>query len=502
MSVVADAVVAEKFLDPQALGHLRAAIRQPAYPVQISRIGVVHFGPGTFHRAHQAWCFDDLLARDFEWAVSAVSLKSRAVYDALEPQHGLYTVAVQDEPRQLRVIGALRELLYAPHDPARVLARLTSKHTRLVTLTVTPQGYCLGADGRLDLNHPDIRSDLAQPQAPTSVIGYLVEALRRRRAESLKPFTTISCDTLPDNGRRLMRATVDLAMAQKQHDLARWIVGEAAFPCSAIDCIVPPTDEALRQQVTAMLGYRDRWPVQRESHAQWVIEDRFCNRVPDWASIGVTVTRDIGALERLRVRVLLAAQSALAYLGLACGHATIADAMADAPLAALVERLLRRDVLPTLTVPREIDADAYVTTTLKRLRNPVMRHDLRDIAQNGSQRVTERLIVALAERLAQGEAVDRLCLPIAAWLDGLRRDARDGRAIVDPLSEPLTEAARNSNGNAAADLPEFLALDTIFPLWLSSNPRFVEPLTRAYDRLASVGEPNAARVHAVLAGMV
>ena len=501
MSVVADAVVAGKFLDPQALGHLRAAIRQPAYPVQASRIGVVHFGPGAFHRAHQAWCFDDILARDFDWAVSAVSLKTRAVHDALEPQHGLYAVAVQDEPRQLRVIGALREILFAPADPTRVLARLTSKHTRLVTLTITEQGYCLGADGRLDLNHPDIRHDLAQPQAPASAVGYLVEALRRRRAESVKPFTTLSCDALPDNGRRLMRAAVDLAMAQKQHDLARWIVGEAAFPCSAIDCIVPPTDEALRQHVATSLGCRDRWPVQRESHAQWIVEDRFCNRVPDWASVGVTVARDVGVLERMKLRVRDAAQSSLAYLGLACGHATIGEAMADAPLAALVERLLRRDVLPALNVPGDFDGGAYVATTLKRLRNPVLRHDLRDVAADGSQRVAARLIATLAERLAQGEAVDRLCLPIAAWLDQLRRDARDGRAIVDAMSDPLTEAARNCTGSAAGDLPEFLALDAIFPLWLSSNPRFVEPLTRAYDRLASVGTPNAAAVHAALAGM-
>jgi fructuronate reductase len=502
VSVVADAVVAGKFLDPQALGHLRAAIRQPAYPVQASRIGVVHFGPGAFHRAHQAWCFDDILARDFDWAVSAVSLKTSAVHDALEPQHGLYCVAVQDEPRQLRVIGALRELIVAPQDPARVLSRLTSKHTRLVTLTVTEAGYCLGADGRLDLNHPDIRRDLAQPDAPTSAVGYLVEALRRRRAESIKPFTTISCDSLPDNGRRLMRAAVDLAMAQRQHDLARWIVGEAAFPCSAVDCIVPPTDDALRQQVAQTLGCRDRWPVQRESYAQWVIEDRFCNRVPDWASVGVTVTRDVAAVDRMKVRVLYAAQTAIAYLGLACGHATVADAMADAPLAALVERLLRRDVLPVLNVPRELGADAYVTATLKRLRNPAIRHDLNDLARDGSLHVSTRLIATLADRLAQGEAVDRLCLPIAAWLDYLRREARDGRAIVDPLTESLTESARNCVGNAASDLPEFLALDAIFPLWLSSNPRFVEPLTRAYDRIASVGEPNAAKVHAALAGMV
>lgn len=503
MSVVADAQVTGKLLDPQALGHLRAAIRQPAYPVQVSRIGVVHFGPGAFHRAHQAWVFDDVLAHDFDWAISAVSLKTTRTYDALEPQHGLYSVAVQDEPRQLRVIGALRELLVAPQDPARVLARMTSKHTRVVTATVTPQGYCLGADGRLDLSHPDIRHDIAQPQAPTSLVGFLAEALRRRRAESTKPFTVVSCDEMPDNGRRLMRAVVDLAMAQKQHDLARWVVGECAFPCTMIDCIVPATDDALRQHVATTLGYRDRWPVQREAYAQWVMEDRFCNRVPDWASVGVTLTRDVAGHERVRAKLLHGAQSAIAYIGLLCGHETVGEAMADSRMVALIDRLLRNDFAPTMAaVPPELNFDAYATTLVKRLRNPVLRHPLADIAADGTVKLPTHILAVLIERLAQQEGIDRLCVPLAAWMHTLRRAVRDGVPVHDPLAATLMECAAHCTGHAASDLPEFLALDMLFPIWLSTNPRFVEPLSRAYDRLAQAGEASADAVHGALAGIV
>ena len=42
---------------------------------------VVHLGIGAFHRAHQAVVFDDL-----GWGVTAASLRSSAVREAMTPQ--------------------------------------------------------------------------------------------------------------------------------------------------------------------------------------------------------------------------------------------------------------------------------------------------------------------------------------------------------------------------------------------------------------------------------
>src|SRR5205807_6573997 len=130
---------------------------------------------------HQAWFVEQLLAKDPRWGICEVSLRSTDVRDALVPQDRLYTLATLDVTTSYQIIGALKRTLVAPEDPETVLEQLCDQRTRVVTMTVTEKGYCLGADGNLDMAHADIRRDLRTPHSPTSLIGYLVEALRRRR---------------------------------------------------------------------------------------------------------------------------------------------------------------------------------------------------------------------------------------------------------------------------------------------------------------------------------
>ena len=167
-------------LDPSKLPALPNAVARPAYDRAATQIGIVHIGVGAFHRAHQAVYIDDLLAAEPRWAISGVSLNSRDVRDALQPQDGLYTLALLGVTPQLRVIGSIREVLAAREQGEQVLQRLADPHVRIVMLTITEKGYCLIGEN-LDLAHPDIVHDLASSQTPVSAIGYLVEGLRRRR---------------------------------------------------------------------------------------------------------------------------------------------------------------------------------------------------------------------------------------------------------------------------------------------------------------------------------
>src|SRR5581483_9469798 len=186
----------DDFLTPAHLERLKAPVQRPAYERGTHPPGIVHFGPGAFHRAHQAWFADELLAHDPRWSIAAVSLRNPDVRDALQPQDGLYTLATLDETVSYRVVGALQELLVATEESEKVLSRLSAPTTRVVTITVTEKGYCLDAAGTLDVNHVDIQRDLAFPEQPRSLIGYLVEGLRRRRANNVPPLTVISCDNL------------------------------------------------------------------------------------------------------------------------------------------------------------------------------------------------------------------------------------------------------------------------------------------------------------------
>lgn len=471
-------------LSDATLATLRPEVAKPAYDRSDTRIGIVHIGVGAFHRAHQAVYVDDLLADEPQWAICGVSLHSVEVRDALRPQNGLYTLALLGEQSSLRVIGALKEVLCAREESDAVLERLADPSTRLVTLTITEKGYCLAGD-ELDLAHPEIAHDLASLDAPLGAIGYVVAGLRRRWRQSVAPYTVLSCDNLPDNGGRLRRAVLQYAQ-RIDPALKDWIEAQVAFPRSMVDSITPATDEALREQVSAQLGCIDAWPIQREPYSQWVVEDRFCNGRPGFERVGVTMSNDIAGYDRAKLRLLNAPHSALAYLGSLLEIETVADAMRQPQLAGFVERLMREHIAPNLDPPQGFDPQAYIDAILERFRNPAIRHKLSQIAWDGSQKLPVRLLGTIADALAADRPIDALCLPVAAWMHFVRRQANNGVPLVDPLDEALSRIGRNAIGDAQQDVTVFLALDAVFAP-LNSDPRFVNALRQAYAPLGDAG---------------
>lgn len=462
------------------LDQINAAVRRPTYNRDASRIGVVHLGAGAFHRAHQAVYLDELLAADPDWAICAVSLHSAATADALGPQDGLYTLALLDATPAYRVIGAIREVLYAGSQQAAVLARLADPQVRLVTLTVTEKGYCLSADG-LDLAHPDIAHDLADPQHPRSAIGYVVAGLQSRHRAGQAPYSVLSCDNLANNGNRLRQAALQFA-ERVDPALADWIRREVSFPCSMVDSITPATDDALRDAVDGALGLHDAWPVQRERYTQWVVEDRFCNGRPDWERAGVTLSNDIAGYDRAKLRLLNAAHSALAYMGLLQGFRTVGQAMADPVLGAFIVQLMQ-DIADNTALPPELDASTYIQAILQRFRNPAVSHQLIQIAQDGSQKIPVRLLGTIGDALAAGRSIDALCLPVAAWLRFVCRQTQAEVALADPMDSALRAIGRTCNGNAAHDVQAFLGLTAVFGP-VAGDARFVAAMERAYKLLA------------------
>jgi fructuronate reductase len=473
------------FLSQSHLAQLGATVSRPAYERAGLCPGVVHFGPGAFHRVHQAWFLDKLLAQDPRWSICGVSLRSPDVRDALAPQDGLYTLATLDEQVSYQVIGSVREVLVGRQDPKAVLDRLAAPTTHVVTMTVTEKGYSLDASGALDTDHADIQHDLSQPHTPGSLVGYLVEGLRRRREARLENLTVISCDNLVDNGVRLGRAVIQFAQL-RDPGLARWIEDHVQFPRTMVDSITPATTTALRERVRGVLGLEDRWPVQRESFVQWVLEDRLAPQGPDWASAGVILTDDVPAYDRAKLRLLNGAHSTLAYLGLLAGHQTVANAMADDELRSFVSTLMREDIKPTLRAPRGLDLGSYIETILQRFRNPAIHHALAQIASDGSQKLPFRLLGTIADNLAAGRPIDRLCVPIAAWMHFVRRQACRGERVSDPLAARLFEIGLACQNRSMSDLPAFLGLASVFAP-LAQEATFTNALARAYDEIAAEG---------------
>ncbi|UVK42351.1 mannitol dehydrogenase family protein [Mesorhizobium sp. AR07] len=403
---------------------LPASVAAPLYDRGRVVPGIVQLGVGAFHRAHQAAYVDDCLAAgDTGWGIVGVSLRSADTRDALAPQDGLYTLAIRSSGEEkLRVIGSIGSLLVAPEDPGAVLAALTDPRTRIVTLTITEKAYLRAADGSLDDSHPDILHDLENPQAPRTAHGFLAEALARRQANGTPPFTVLCCDNLPANGATLHRLMIEFAglrdarLATKgDTGLASHIADGVAFPSSMVDRIVPATTDADRARIAVELGLNDAWPVMTEPFCQWVIEDNFPGGRPAWEKFGVTMVGDVGPFEDMKLRLLNGAHSAIAYLGLLSGHATVDRAFADPAIRQFVDGLWAEAIL-TLPEDAGLDTSAYTAELAKRFSNTALAHRTAQIANDGSQKLPQRIIASAIERTEAGLLPEHLTLVIAAWI--------------------------------------------------------------------------------------
>jgi len=475
-------------LSLKTLAGLPAQVARPRYDVSAVRVGVVHLGVGAFHRAHQAVYLDDRLAAgETDWAICGASLRSPETSRALDPQDGLYALSVRSEAGEdLRVVGALRRLVGAGE---ALLAAMCDPAVRIVTLTVTEKGYCHDpARRQLDEDHADIRQDLVNPHAPRSALGILVEALARRRAVATAPFTIVSCDNLPSNGETA-RAVVARLAQMRDADLGLWVEGEVAFPSTMVDRIAPATTDEDRARIAARLGVEDAWPVVTEPFTQWVIEDRFPAGRPRLEDSGATLVGDVAPFELAKLRLLNGAHSTLAYLGYLSGYETVAEAMADADLARLVEQLMIEEAAPTLDARATGDLRPYIARLLARFRNPALRHRTWQIAMDGSQKLPQRLLATARTRIAAGQPIDRIALGVAAWMRYVVGRDEQGRAIDvrDPLAARLKTIADREGLQAQRLAPALINVGEVFGDDLVGDPRFLGPVTSALAALIAKG---------------
>ncbi len=461
---------------------------RPAYDPRTLRPGIVHLGIGAFHRAHQALYVEEALAAaPGDWGIVGVSLRSPAVHDRLEPQDGLYTLVERGpEADRLRVVGCVREVLFAPAAPGAVLARLADPATRIVSLTVTEKGYCHDpATGRLDDGHPDVRHDLASPGHPRTAVGLLVAGLARRRAAMGPPLTVLCCDNLPHNGRtvaRIVRAFAALA----DPSLVAWLDDHVAFPSTMVDRIVPATTEADVLTVSGALGVEDLAPVVGEPFRQWVIEDRFAGPRPAFEAGGAQLAADVAPYETMKLRLLNGSHSAIAYLGYLGGYEYVSRAVADPAYRAFVRGLMEEEVAPTLGMPGGTDLRAYTASLLERFANPRMAHRTWQIAMDGSQKLPQRLLGTVRDNLAAGRPIAQLALAVAAFLRYTAGVDEQGRPIDvrDPLAARFKTLAV---GDPVAQTRAMLGVREVFGDDLAGEPRFVEPVSRALARLCGEG---------------
>ena len=480
-----------KRLDLSTFADVPATVATPKYDPRLIGIGIVHLGIGAFHRAQTAvYCDDALAIEHADWGICGVSLRSADVRDRLVPQDGLYT-AVEKSPAgtRRRVIGSVREVLFLGDERDAVRTRLIEPETRIVSLTITEKGYCHDpATGKLNHAHPAIAHDLAHPHQPQSAIGLIASALDARRLAHGRAFTVLCCDNLPHNGA-LVRGLVLAFAEMRDPALARWIAGEARFPSTMVDRIVPATTDADIADNAAALGLHDAAPVIHEPFRQWAIEDNFANGRPAWDRAGAELVADVAPFEAMKLRLLNGSHSALAYLGFLAGHEYIYQVAAQADFVAYMRRMMEREVAPTLHVPQGVDLRAYQQALVERFRNPALPHRTQQIAMDGSQKLPQRLLGTVRDNLEAGRSFDLLALAIAGWMRYVGGVDERGREIVvaDPLASEFRSLAAKHHGDPEAWVRALTGIRAVFGEDLLADERLVAKLSAWLNALAADG---------------
>ncbi|WP_250007753.1 mannitol dehydrogenase family protein [Actinoplanes sp. M2I2] len=436
-------------LTDRTLASLRDRLDVPTYRRAALIPSVVHLGVGGFHRAHQAVYLDDLARQgDCDWGEVGVGLRSTTMRDALSPQDHLFTVVERDGAGDTaRVVGSMVDYLFAPDDPEAVLRILADRRVRLVTLTITGDGY---------RRAPDSPPAARPVEDPPPAARFLVEALDRRRRAGLPGFTVLSCDNLADNGAAARDMVLDLATVRDRR-LAAWIDAHVTFPASMVDRITPATDDAARDLVATRFGVHDRSPVITEPFRQWVIEDDFPYGRPPLERAGVQFVADVTPYKLMKTRLLNAGHSALGYLGCLTGdYRTTSEAMANPVVADYLAVLLGEEIAPLLPAVPGIDLNAYQQSLLRRFANPAISDQLARLCGRGSTKMPAYLLPSLAEARRQGRPATLLALAVAAWFCYLRGYDLNGSPIEvrDRLAGELRELARTGGNDPRPLLAE------------------------------------------------
>jgi mannitol 2-dehydrogenase len=446
-----------------SLSDAAATAAVPAYDPKNLTAGILHFGVGNFHRAHQAIYLDDLFntGKAHDWAIigAGVMPSDGAMRDKLKAQDFLTTVVEQDNNRTAARVTAPMIDIIAPGDVATVIETLADPKIRIVSMTITEGGYFIDASGRFNPAHPAIAEDGRNPQNPRTVFGLILAGLKERKARGIAPFTIMSCDNIPGNGEVTENAVIGLAKLSDP-DFAHWIHENVAFPSSMVDRITPATGSREIDILRQDFGIDDNWPVFCEEFKQWVMEDKFPAGRPRLEEVGVQFVPDVAPYELMKLRILNGGHAAIAYPAALLDIHFVHEAMEHKLIRGFLEKLEKDEIIPVIPPVPNTSLIDYYKLIERRFSNPKIGDTIPRLAQDGSNRQPKFILPSAADRLAKGQDIIGLSLVSALWCRYFAGTSDSGKEIVfnDASADRLNAAALKAKDNPDA----FLALGDIF----------------------------------------
>jgi mannitol 2-dehydrogenase len=477
-------------LNDNNLSLISDRIKIPEYDREKLETGIVHIGVGNFHRAHEAYYTDLILQSGIrDWGICGVGLLKGdyKMHKILTQQDGLYTLlefGSSDAP-SARVIGSIVDYLYGPEDPANVIERMSDPLIKIISLTITEGGYNFDSStGEFNFSNPLIQWDLANPDHPKTVFGYLTQALKRRKEQNLHGVTLLSCDNIQQNGEVCKKMLLDY-MKKAETGLVNWVRTNCTFPNSMVDRITPVTKPSAIDHIKTKYGFLDQWPVPCEPFVQWVIEDNFARGRPEWEMVGVQFVGDVEPYEKMKIRLLNAGHSLLGLSGTLLGYQTIDEAVQDELLSSLLRKFMDEEVTPVLGVIEGIDLEKYKESLIERFSNPFIKDDLSRICAETSAKMPKFLIPTIQEQINRRGSIQFGAAIIASWCRYLEMYNTNGYnyEVQDVMRDELLQRAKTSR---IADPLAFLKIKSVFGN-LSESSAFQEVYLPMIERLRRNG---------------
>ena len=444
-----------------------------SYDRSACEIGIVHIGPGAFHRAHQAYYVDAMMEQtnDLSWGIAAVNLRAAeaAELSALKNASDGYVLksvsaSGKSDFRQVRSLIAFADWSQDAETAENLLAL---PGVKLVTITVTESGYYLNEDKQLNSSDPVIKEEISGDKK-ASVYAYLRAGLTRRRFENSGPLTVLCCDNLRSNGELLQSSFYSYLERCDDQELIDWLDNNTSFPSSMVDRITPKPDKEISDEVDQLFGLKSNPSVLCEDFIQWVIEDDFAGPRPPLDQAGVQIVSSVEPYEETKIRVLNGGHTGLTYLGALCGYKTFDQAIADPRLLEHFLSYENDEVLPVLPDDLPFDRSEYLSVITTRFQNPHVADSLQRICMDGVSKFPIFILPTIIDCFQQRRIPHRAIVSIASWYIFAKRihDGYMSFNYIEPnmhVLEPYLKDGRKTDftkaktlwGDLCKNFPEF-----------------------------------------------
>ena len=453
----------------------------PLYNIDKIKPGIIHFGVGNFHRAHQAYFINRLIEKTKKnIAIIGISLRSEATKNNLLVQNNLYTLCkLSDIEENFTIISAIKEILFAPNEVETILTYISNQNIKIITITVTENGYKYDPKKNSLILDDDINGDLENRNTKT-LVGFIAKGLKRRFNHNKAPLSIISCDNLSDNGKILKKLVLQF-LSIYSPNIIKWVEKNVDFPNTMVDGIVPKQSLESSKIVKNKLSIIDQSAIITEPYVEWYIETENKDLVNLLKESDIKFVNNVTFYEDIKLKILNASHSALSYSGLLIGYKYVHEVINDPVCFKFITKFLENEVFPILTAPDDFDIVGYKDIILNRFKNQFIKDSISRISMDGSYKIKIRFMDTLIRNLEQKRKVKYIYFIIASWFKFLHGKDENNNIIeiIDPKKNDIDKMIKESiNDNDF--IKKFMNYKFVFDLTQSNQLEVIKNIKKYF----------------------